>query len=297
MRIVRHLLAGTPRLAIQTGDTLTNLATEHHDLAPLLIEAQTQNMGDLGSHNLADALAHIAQLATGTQTPIAEATLLSPVGAPPAILAVGLNYLAHVSEGGREPPTVPVIFTKHHNCITNPGAPIHIPADAPDMVDYEGELALVIGRRCRHVPAELAPSVIAGYTIMNDVSVRDWQSATPTMLMGKSWDTHGPCGPVLVTGDEINPHALLLTTTVNGEVRQDANTDDLIFNCYTLVEHLSTAFTLEPGTIVTTGTPAGVGLFFDPPKLLAPGDEISITIEGIGTLTNPVIAEPQTQLL
>ena len=331
MKIVRHLRDGVARLAILNGDTLadldltdasladasladagrTDLGTGSRDLPALLKQAapppETGRPPEAGSPAgpgspagagpLANTLAHIASLATGAQTPFDKATVLSPVGAPPAIYAVGLNYAAHAAEGGRAAPTVPVIFTKHHNCITNPAAPIHIPAAAPDAVDYEGELAMVIGRRCRHVPAESAPLVIAGYTIMNDVSVRDWQRASPTMMMGKSWDTHGPCGPVLVTGDEIDPHSLQLTTTVNGEVRQDANTDDLIFNCYQLVEHLTTAFTLEPGTIITTGTPAGVGLFFDPPKLLSPGDEVSITIDGIGTLTNPVIAEPDTALI
>ncbi len=293
MKIVRHLRDGAGRLAIlrndSDGDTLTDLATEHRDLPPLLAE--------LGDRDLAAAMEHIQALATGGETPFSQATVLSPVGAPPAIYAVGLNYAAHAAEGGRDAPTVPVIFTKHHNCITNPAAPIHIPAAAPDMVDYEGELAMVIGRRCRHVPADKAASVIAGYTIMNDVSVRDWQMASPTMIMGKSWDTHGPCGPVLVPSAELDPHSLQLTTTVNGEVRQDANTDDLIFDCYKLVEHITTALTLEPGTIISTGTPAGVGVFFDPPKLLSPGDEVAITIEGIGTLANPVIAEPDTQLL
>ncbi len=297
MKIVRHLRDGAARLAVLSGDsptggTLTDIATDHRDLPALLAEAGADRNKPLSA-----ALAQITDLATGPQTPLDKATALSPVGAPPAILAVGLNYAAHVAEGGREMPKVPVVFTKHHHCITNPGSPIHIPSAAPDMVDYEGELALVIGRRCRHVPADKAPTVIAGYTIMNDVSVRDWQKASPTMIMGKSWDTHGPCGPVLVTGDEIDPHSLALKTTVNGEVRQDSNTNDLIFDCYKLIEHITTAFTLEPGTIITTGTPAGVGLFFDPPKLLAPGDEVAITIEGIGTLTNPVIAEPDTQLL
>jgi 2-keto-4-pentenoate hydratase/2-oxohepta-3-ene-1,7-dioic acid hydratase in catechol pathway len=210
---------------------------------------------------------------------------------------VGLNYRAHAEEGGREVPTTPVVFTKHHNCVVGHGDSIHIPNIAPDRVDYEGELAIVIGRRCRHVPVSRANEVIAGFTIMNDVSVRDWQKASPTMLMGKSWDTHGPMGPWLVSSDELDPHALRLTTRVNGEIRQDSNTNDLIFNCYEIISHLSTAFTLEPGTVIATGTPAGVGLYYDPPRMLAPGDEVSITIEGIGTLTNTCVQEPDTQLI
>ncbi len=280
MRIARHLLDGQPALAIVTDDGLATLQTAHTDLPSLL------------AHSDPDLVSAVQSLATAGVTPLDEADLLSPVGHPPAILAVGLNYRAHAAEGGREPPTVPIIFNKHHNCIVGPGEPIHIPAAAPDMVDYEGELAVVIGRAARAVSAADAPDYIAGYTIMNDVSVRDWQRASPTMMMGKSWDTHGPCGPWMVTSDSIDPHGCRLVTEVSGDVRQDAKTDDLIFNCYEIVEHLSTAFTLDPGTIIATGTPAGVGLYFDPPRLLTPGDEVSITIEGIGTLTNPVIAEP-----
>lgn len=280
MRIARHLLDGQPALAIVTDDGLATLQTAHTDLPSLL------------AHSDADLVSTVQSLGTAGVTPLDEADLLSPVGHPPAILAVGLNYRAHAAEGGREPPTVPIVFNKHHNCIVGPGEPIHIPAAAPDMIDYEGELAVVIGRPARAVSAADAPDYIAGYTIMNDVSVRDWQRASPTMMMGKSWDTHGPCGPWTVTSDSIDPHGCRLVTEVSGEVRQDAKTDDLIFNCYEIVEHLSTAFTLDPGTIIATGTPAGVGLYFDPPRLLTPGDEVSITIEGIGTLTNPVIAEP-----
>lgn len=280
MRIARHLLDGQPALAIVTDDGLVTLQTEHTDLPSLLASSDG---------NLVD---RVHALGTSSVTPLAEAELLSPVGRPPAVLAVGLNYRAHAAEGGREPPKVPIIFNKHHNCIVGPGHPIHLPAAAPDMVDYEGELAVVIGRATRAVSASDAADYIAGYTIMNDVSVRDWQRRSPTMTMGKSWDTHGPCGPWMVTSDSLDPHSCRLVTEVSGEVRQDANTDDLIFDCYAIVEHLSTAFTLDPGTIIATGTPAGVGAFSDPPGLLRDGDEVAITIEGIGTLTNPVIAEP-----
>jgi 2-keto-4-pentenoate hydratase/2-oxohepta-3-ene-1,7-dioic acid hydratase in catechol pathway len=160
------------------------------------------------------------------------------------------------------------------------------------MVDYEGELAFVIGRRCRHVSAADAPSVIAGYTIVNDVSVRDWQMRTQTKTMGKSFDTHGPIGPWVVTADEIpGPQDLRIRTWVNDDLRQDAKTDDLIFDCYEMVEHLTTAFTLEVGDVIATGTPAGVGMAMDPPGWLVPGDNVRIEIEGIGVLENPVVAE------
>ena len=280
MFIARHLHEGSVRIALVDGDELVNLKTNHDDL-PALLASEVP----------------VEELVSEQRTALSQARLLPPVGAPPAILAVGLNYRAHVEEGGRDVPTTPVIFTKHHNCIIGPGEGIHIPQVASEMVDYEGELAIIIGRRCRHVPKDRAHEVIAGYSIMNDVSVRDWQRASPTMLMGKSWDTHGPLGPWMVTGSSLDPHNLQLTTRVNGEIRQDSNTDDLIFDCFDIIHHLSTAFTLEPGTVIATGTPAGVGLYWDPPKMLAPGDEVSITIDGIGTLTNPVVSEPNTQLV
>jgi len=280
MFIARHLHEGSVRIALVDGDELVNLKTNHDDL-PALLASEVP----------------VEELVSEQRTALSQARLLPPVGSPPAILAVGLNYRAHAEEGGRDVPTTPVIFTKHHNCIIGPGAGIHIPQVASEMVDYEGELAIIVGRRCRHVPKDRAHEVIAGYSIMNDVSVRDWQRASPTMLMGKSWDTHGPLGPWMVTGASLDPHNLQLTTRVNGEIRQDSNTDDLIFDCFDIVHHLSTAFTLEPGTVIATGTPAGVGLYWDPPKMLTPGDEVSITIDGIGTLTNPVVSEPNTQLL
>ena len=280
MLIARHLVHDTPQIAAIIGDEIVNLSTPHQDMPELLASG-----------------VKIDTLLTDDVRPLVEAKLLPPVGAPPAILAVGLNYRAHAEEGGREVPSTPVIFTKHHNCVIGPGDGIHIPRAAPDKVDYEGELAIVIGKRCRHVPKDRAHEIIAGYTVMNDVSVRDWQRASPTMLMGKSWDTHGPIGPWMATSDQIDPHNLQLTTRVNDEIRQNSRTDDLIFDCFDIVEHLSTAFTLEAGTVIATGTPAGVGLYWDPPKMLKAGDEVSITIEGIGTLTNPVIAEPETRLI
>ena len=280
MLIARHLVHDTPQIAAIIGDEIVNLSTPHQDMPEFLASG-----------------VKIDTLLTDDVRPLAEAKLLPPVGAPPAILAVGLNYRAHAEEGGREVPSTPVIFTKHHNCVIGPGDGIHIPRAAPDKVDYEGELAIVIGKRCRHVPKDRAHEIIAGYTVMNDVSVRDWQRASPTMLMGKSWDTHGPIGPWMATSDQIDPHNLQLTTRVNDEIRQNSRTDDLIFDCFDIVEHLSTAFTLEAGTVIATGTPAGVGLYWDPPKMLKAGDEVSITIEGIGTLTNPVIAEPETRLI
>jgi 2-keto-4-pentenoate hydratase/2-oxohepta-3-ene-1,7-dioic acid hydratase in catechol pathway len=224
--------------------------------------------------------------------PLGSVSIAAPVPRPPKFLAIGLNYAAHVAESGMAPPEVPLFFNKQSTCVVGPFDAVQIPLASP-MVDYEGELAFVIGRRCRHVPAARASEVIGGYTIVDDVSVRDWQFRSPTMTMGKSFDTHGPMGPWLVTADEVgDPHDLRLRTWVNGELRQDARTDDLIFNCFAMVEHLSTAFTLEPGDVVSTGTPAGVGAAMTPPKYLTAGDTVRIDIEGIGTIENPVVAEP-----
>jgi 2-keto-4-pentenoate hydratase/2-oxohepta-3-ene-1,7-dioic acid hydratase in catechol pathway len=224
--------------------------------------------------------------------PLDAIALEAPVARPPKFLAIGLNYAAHVAESATPKPAHQLWFNKQSTCVIGPGAPIHIPR-ASAVVDYEGELAMVIGRRCRHVPASRAREVVAGYTICNDVSVRDWQSRTPTMTMGKSFDTHGPLGPWIVTGDELDePHGLRLRTWVNGELRQDAKTDDMLFDCWEMIEHLTTAFTLEPGDVISTGTPSGVGIAMKPPRLLAAGDVVRIEIEAIGVLENPVVDEP-----
>ena len=228
----------------------------------------------------------------GSRRPLADLRLAPPVPRPPKFLAIGLNYAAHVAESGMQAPEVPLFFNKQSTCVVGAGAGIHIPR-VSTMVDYEGELAFVVGQRCRHVSAADAAEVIAGYTIVNDVSVRDWQLRTPTMTMGKSFDTHGPLGPWIVTPDDLgDPHSLRLRTWVNGDLRQDASTDDLIFDCYQQVEHLTTAFTLEPGDVVATGTPAGVGMAMQPPRWLQAGDVVRIEIEGIGVLENPVVPEP-----
>ncbi len=224
--------------------------------------------------------------------PLDTVRLEAPILRPPKILAVGLNYADHVAETGREKPKVPMIFNKQSTSVIGTGSPIHIPR-ASDKVDVEGEFAFVIGRRCRHVPAERAHEVIFGYTIVNDVSVRDWQRRSPTFTMGKSFDTHCPLGPAIVTADAVpDPHGLGIKTWVNDDLRQDSNTRELIFDCFHLVEYLSTAFTLEPGDVIATGTPSGVGEAMNPPTYLVPGDRVRIAVEGLGELVNPVIGEP-----
>jgi 2-keto-4-pentenoate hydratase/2-oxohepta-3-ene-1,7-dioic acid hydratase in catechol pathway len=228
----------------------------------------------------------------GPRHPLTEIELLAPIARPPKVLAIGLNYADHMAESGQDAPSFPVFFNKQSTCVIGPGAAIHRPR-VSEMLDYEGELGVVIGRRCRHVPAKRAHEVVAGYTIVNDATVRDWQFKAPTWTLGKSFDTHGPTGPWIVTADELaDPHSLQIRTWVNDDLRQDASTKEMIFDCFQQIETLSTAFTLEPGDLIATGTPAGVGVFRKPPAFLRAGDTVRIEIEGIGTLENPVIDEP-----
>jgi 2-keto-4-pentenoate hydratase/2-oxohepta-3-ene-1,7-dioic acid hydratase in catechol pathway len=187
-----------------------------------------------------------------------------------------------------------VFFNKQVTSVVGPGADVHMPK-VSTFLDYEAELALVIGKRCRHVPAERAHEVIAGYTCANDVSVRDWQGRAQTMTIGKSFDTHGPLGPWLVTGDELgDPQDLRVRCYVNDELRQDASTGEMVFDCFQQVSHLSEAFTLEPGDVIATGTPSGVGLGRQPVRdnLLHVGDAVRVQIEGVGELVNGVVEEP-----
>ncbi len=229
--------------------------------------------------------------------PLDKVRLLAPVR-PRKFLAIGLNYADHIAESGMEAPQYPVFFNKQVTCVAGPQQDVHMPR-VSSLLDYEGELAIVIGTRCRHVPVERAHEVVAGYTIANDVSVRDWQVRSPTMMMGKSFDTHGPLGPWLVTPDELgDPHDLPIRTYVNDELRQDGNTRDMIYSCYQQIAHLSEAFTLEPGDVIATGTPAGIGAVRQPfpDGLLKIGDVLRVQIDGIGELCNTVVEEPEDYL-
>jgi 2-keto-4-pentenoate hydratase/2-oxohepta-3-ene-1,7-dioic acid hydratase in catechol pathway len=235
--------------------------------------------------------------ASGPAHQLADVTLHAPVLRPPKILAIGLNYQDHIEETKLETPKFPMFFNKQATAANGPYAPIHMPR-VSDKLDYEGELGFVIGRRCRHVPRDRAHEVIAGFVVCNDVSVRDWQMRAQTFTLGKSFDTHAPFGPYLVTSDEVgDPHTLSLKTFVNGEQRQNSNTKHLVFDCYAQIETLTQAFTLEPGDLVLTGTPSGVGIGFKPPKYLVVGDKVRIEIEKLGYIENEVIAEPATDLM
>jgi 2-keto-4-pentenoate hydratase/2-oxohepta-3-ene-1,7-dioic acid hydratase in catechol pathway len=282
MKLVRFTADGSARLGAVIGDEVADLGAADPSLPA--------DVGEALALGLLPELRRVADEAP--RLPRRDVQLEAPIGAPASFLAVGLNYRTHIDESAQPGADVPIIFNKQVTCVTGPFDPIVIPAAAPDFVDYEGELGVVIGTRCRNVPAGRAHEVVAGYLVVNDVSVRDWQFATPTWTMGKGWDTHGPIGPWLVTADEVpDPHQLRIRTWVDDELRQDSTTAQMIHNCWDLIAYLSVAFTLLPGTVIATGTPAGVGYYMNPPRLLRAGSRVRIAIEGVGTIDNPVVAE------
>jgi 2-keto-4-pentenoate hydratase/2-oxohepta-3-ene-1,7-dioic acid hydratase in catechol pathway len=283
MKLCRFASAGdAPVLGIVAGGEVADLSSTGVPDEPALA------LGEVGQAALEEIAEEAPRRALG------GVRLLAPA-LPRKYLAIALNYRDHIAEMGMEAPEVPVFFNKQVTCVVGPGADVHMPK-VSTFLDYEAELAIVIGRRCRHVPVERAHEVIAGYTCANDVSVRDWQGRAQTMTIGKSFDTHGPLGPWLVTADELgDPQGLRIRCFVNDEVRQDASTSEMVFDCFQQVSHLSEAFTLEPGDTIATGTPAGVGLGRQPisENLLHVGDTVRVEIEGIGELVNTVVEEPE----
>ena len=224
---------------------------------------------------------------------MADVQLLAPIQRPPKFFGVSLNYIDHIEETGLERPEYPTFFNKQSTCVIGPDEAIVRPSIS-EKLDYEGELGVVIGKHCRQISEPEAPDVIVGYTIVNDVSVRDWQMRSHTWTLGKSFDTHGPMGPWIVTADELgDPHNLQIRTWVNEEKRQDFNTRNLLFDCFHLVAYLSSVMTLEPGDIIATGTSSGVGVKMKPRGYIKAGDTVRIEIENIGVLSNPVIEENQ----
>lgn len=285
MKLATFTRNNSTRIGVVTDEGIVDLSVAAPGLPP--------GMSDfLAAGEAALDAARNAAASAAPRIPTGEVRWEPVVPHPGKFLAIGMNYMDHVKEFTREAPKFPTIFNKQITCVNGHLRDIVIPAAAPSEVDYEGELGIVIGRRCRAVARKDAREVIAGFTIVNDVSVRDWQRRAPTMTLGKSWDTHGPVGPWIVTTDEVpDPHALEITTTVNGERRQHSSTGNMMTDCYALVELLSTVCTLEPGDILATGTPSGVGMAMNPPGWLKPGDRVRIEITGIGALENPVVAE------
>ena len=287
MRLISFTESSNTRIGLLQGEHIIDLS----QVAPSLpsdmlsfLEAGDGAMQQAAQHTRGSG--HYSALDVAIEAPLAR---------PPKILAIGLNYRAHAEESNMDIPKHPMVFTKQATSANGPYAPIHSPPET-QMLDYEGELGVVIGKRCRRVSKQDANRVIAGFCVLNDVSVREWQflATPPQFTMGKSWDTHNPFGPAIVTPDEVDPHNLMLRTFVNGDLRQKTSTSDLIFNCYDIIEFLTTAFTLEPGDVIATCTPSGVGISMQPQGTLKLGDVVRVEIDGLGFIENEVIAEPDT---
>jgi 2-keto-4-pentenoate hydratase/2-oxohepta-3-ene-1,7-dioic acid hydratase in catechol pathway len=283
MRYVRFARAdGLPRVGIADEDALREigeLAGRRDGVLDLLRDGP-------------DAMAAAAATA-GAEESLAGVTLLAPLAVPPKVIGIGLNYEGHRLEVGAPLETEPTIFGKFSSSVSGPNDPIVLPAVAPKRVDYEAELAVVIGTVARDVDEEDAMAVVGGYMVSNDVTARDWQVKKPQGQwdLGKSFDTFLPLGPALVTPDEVDdPHALRVTCEVGDEVLQDGKTSELIFPIPALVSYLSRVFTLVPGDVILTGTPAGVGMSRKPPRWLVAGEVLRTTVEGLGTLANPITA-------
>ncbi|MFC5737155.1 fumarylacetoacetate hydrolase family protein [Sinirhodobacter huangdaonensis] len=244
---------------------------------------------DLRQVIAADAVAGLAGV--GTALPLADVTLLPPVPTPEKILCVGLNYLSHIAETGRDRPRHPSIFTRYPSSLVGHGTPLVRPKVSKDF-DYEGELAVIIGKAGRHIPAEAAFDHVAGYTCMNEGSIRDYQIHTTQFWPGKSFEASGSIGPWIVTADDVEDiTAQTLTTRVDGVVVQQAGLDDLAFSIPEMIAYISSVLTLQPGDVIATGTPGGVGKFRKPQLYLAPGMQVEVEITGIGTLGNGVVDE------
>jgi acylpyruvate hydrolase len=232
----------------------------------------------------------LAAPATGARVPLSSVRLRPVVPAPRKVVCVGLNYRPHVAETARELPDYPVLFTKFARTLCGPYDPLALPPES-GQVDWEGEVAVVIGKPGRRVARADALDHVAGYAIANDISMRDYQRKSHQWLQGKGWEASTPLGPWLVSADAVDPAALRLRTTVNGETMQDASTADLIFDVPTLVATLSELVTLEPGDVILTGTPGGVGMARDPQRFLAPGDVVAVEVDGLGRIESAVVAE------
>ncbi|MBV9082281.1 MAG: fumarylacetoacetate hydrolase family protein [Acidobacteriaceae bacterium] len=286
MRFITFEVEGTARPGVLSGnETVVDLSTAGFRTLLDFIAS--------GKDGLRKAQEVLESGADASKRPLSTVRLLAPIPTPRKLLCVGLNYLDHAKESGSEIPNVPTMFNKFATAVIGPGANIVLPkvSKAPD---YEGEFAFVIGKGGRHIKPEGWANHVFGYTILNDVSARDFQRATTQWLMGKTFDTFAPMGPWIVTADEVaDPHNLDVKTEINGELMQNSNTRELIFKIPDLISYLSSVFTLEPGDIVSTGTPPGVGFARNPPRWLRPGDDVVVKISGIGELRNPVTAETE----
>jgi 2-keto-4-pentenoate hydratase/2-oxohepta-3-ene-1,7-dioic acid hydratase in catechol pathway len=283
MRLVTFEIEGRAHPGAVTDGSVVDLTSAGFSTLLDLIEHFT-----VGSSQIQKLIADPPRTA---KYPLTQVKLLAPIGRPRKLICVGLNYLDHAKETGAEVPKTPTIFNKFATAVIGPGENIVLPKVSKSP-DYEAELAFVIGPGGRNISAKDWEKHVFGYTIVNDVSARDYQKATSQWLMGKTFDTFAPIGPWIVTTDEIrDPHALKIQLEINGERLQDSNTRELIFKIPELVAFLSSVFTLEAGDIVSTGTPAGVGFTRKPPRFLRAGEEVVVKVEGIGELRNPIVAE------
>lgn len=279
MRIVSFRRNGKISYGLLEGDEIADLPGLDPQLPPALNDALPTLRG------------YAPPVATRKTVSLSDVTLLPVIPSPQKIICIGVNYADHAAETGQAPPPYPTVFAKFANTLAASGDPIVLPS-ASAMPDYEGELAVVIGRPGRQITEQDALDYVAGYTAFNDVSARDFQGHTSQWTMGKSPDTFGPLGLALLTADEIaDPQKLELRTTVNGEVLQQASTADMVFTVRQLIAYLSQTMTLLPGDVIATGTPSGIGAARTPPRFLRPGDTVVISIDGVTELANPVVGE------
>ena len=284
MRLIRFDDGGRARLGVLRGEEVVALDALG-DRFPTMLSIIAAGDGAL------EAVAAVRDAAS-TTLPLAGLTLLAPVERPGKYLAIGMNFRKHIAEAARlgvETPAHQFWFNKQTSCIVGPF--VDTDPGVTEQLDYEVELCVVIGRPAKGVAEADAHDHVFGYMVANDISARDWQRHTPTFTMGKSFDTHGPVGPWIVTADEVpDPHDLPLRSFVNGALRQESDTGQMVANIWQQIAYLSTAFTLEPGDLIATGTPEGVGVAMQPPQFLKPGDVVRCEIDGIGAIENKVVA-------
>lgn len=280
MQFVRYNSGGGPAWGVRTDTEIRALAD---------LPAGEPSYQDLTNHRYLEQVERAVEHESLTAIDADEASLLAPVPRPPKIVCAGLNYRDHAEEQNEEIPDEPLLFAKAPTTVTNPNDPIVHPEG--EQVDYEVELAVVVGRTAKNINEDEVPQHIAGYTVLNDVSGRDAQFSDGQFFRGKSYDTFSPMGPTLTTGDDFDPNAVDVALRVDGETKQSSNTDQFIFNVHELVSYISANMTLQPGDVISTGTPGGVGIFRNPVDLLEPGQTCEAEIAGIGTLTNHIVVE------
>ena len=283
MRFVTFRHRNHAHAGVLKGESVVSLAAAGVQSVSQIVEG-----GPEALHRISSVL---ETNAPGDTFSLDDVQLTAPIARPPKIICIGLNYRDHAIESKMEIPKVPTVFSKYGTAVIGTGEAIVLPKNS-EKPDYEAEFAVIIGKTGRHIPAPAWREYVFGYTNLNDVSARDFQMATSQWMMGKTFDTFAPMGPALVTADEIpDPHNLDIRLEINGETLQHSNTRELIFRIPDLIAYLSSVFTLEPGDVISTGTPSGVGFSHTPPRWLRPGDEVVVKVEGLGELRNPCVSE------